>query len=80
MISSCSTILLNCTIFFWFPKKINIQKSDFGQAIISEPRKYFGPVDITRVRIRLYDEFGRIINMNDTNYSFCLVFNMMYDL
>jgi len=60
--------------------KINIQKSDFGQAIISEPRKYFGPVDITRVRIRLYDEFGRIINMNDTNYSFCLVFNMMYDL
>jgi hypothetical protein len=60
--------------------KINIQNSDFNVPIISEPRKYFGPVDITRLRIRLYDEFGRIIDMNDTNYSFCLLFNIMYDL
>lgn len=48
--------------------------------LLTEPRKYFGPVDITRLRIRLYDEYGRIMDMNDTNYSFCLFFKLMYDL
>lgn len=48
--------------------------------IVSEPRKYFGPVDIQRLRIRLYDDRGRILDMNHSNYSFCLVFTMLYDL
>jgi hypothetical protein len=48
--------------------------------IVTEPRKYFGPVDIQRLRIRLYDDHGRILNMNNANYSFCLVFKMLYDL
>jgi hypothetical protein len=49
-------------------------------SIVSEPRKYFGPVDIQRLRIRLYDDFGRILDMNNANFSFCLVFTMMYDV
>ena len=48
--------------------------------ILTEPRKYFGPVDIQRLRIRLYDDFGRILNMNNANYSFCLVFTILYDV
>ena len=48
--------------------------------ILTEPRKYFGPVDIQRLRIRLYDDFGRILNMNNANFSFCLVFTILYDL
>lgn len=48
--------------------------------ILTEPRKYFGPVDIQRLRIRLYDDFGRILNMNSANYSFCLVFTVLYDI
>lgn len=48
--------------------------------ILTEPRKYFGPVDIQRLRIRLYDDFGRLIDMNNANYSFCLVFTILYDL
>ena len=48
--------------------------------IVTEPRKYFGPVDIQRLRIRLYDDFGRILNMNNANYSFCLVFTILYDV
>jgi hypothetical protein len=48
--------------------------------ILTEPRKYFGPVDIQRLRIRLYDDFGRILNMNNANYSFCLVFTILYDI
>lgn len=48
--------------------------------ILTEPRKYFGPVDIQRMRIRLYDDFGRILDMNNANFSFCLVFTILYDL
>jgi len=48
--------------------------------LVSEPRKYFGPVDIQRLRIRLYDEFGRILAMNQSNFSFSLIFKIVYDL
>lgn len=49
-------------------------------SIVTEPRKYFGPVDIQRLRIRIYDDHGRILEMNNANFSFCLVFKMLYDL
>ena len=48
--------------------------------IITEPRKYFGPVDIQKLYIRLFDDHGRILNMNYSDYSFCLNFKIMYDL
>lgn len=48
--------------------------------IVTEPRKYFGQVDIQRLRIRLYDDFGRILDMNNANFSFCLVFTILYDV
>jgi len=44
-----------------------------------EPRQYFGPVDIQKLQIRLYDDCGRIINMNGANFSFCLKFKMIYE-
>jgi len=66
--------------------RISIKDAFFGSVqennftIITEPRQYFGPVDIQRLRIQIYDEYGRILNMNNSNYSFCLDFKMMYDL
>jgi hypothetical protein len=48
--------------------------------IVSEPRKYFGPVDIQRFRIRVYDDRGRILNMNHSDFSFCLNFKLLYDV
>jgi hypothetical protein len=47
---------------------------------ISEPRKYFGPIDLTRIQIRLLDAYGRIIDLNGADYSFCLLFHLVYDL
>jgi hypothetical protein len=49
-------------------------------SIVTEPRKYFGPVDIQKLRVRLYDDHGRLLEMNNANFSFCLVFKMLYDL
>lgn len=48
--------------------------------VITEPRKYFGPVDIQRLRIRIYDDHGRILDMHHSDFSFCLVFKILYDL
>ena len=48
--------------------------------IVTEPRTYFGPVDIQRLRIRLYDDLGRILDLNNSNFSFCLNLKMLYDL
>lgn len=49
-------------------------------SVTSEPRKYFGPVDIQKIRIRLTDEFGRTIELNNSDFSFCLNFRLLYDL
>ena len=55
-----------------------LSENDFE--LVSEPRMYFGPVDIQRLRIRLLYEHGIILQMNNSNYSFCLKLKMMYDM
>ena len=44
-----------------------------------EPRRYFGPVDIQRLQIQLLDDHGRVLDINNANYSLCLTFKCMYD-
>jgi hypothetical protein len=53
-------------------------ENDFN--IVTEPRRYFGPVDIQRLHIRLLDEYGRVININNADFSFCLNLKTVYDL
>lgn len=48
--------------------------------MVSEPRRYFGPIDIQRFHIRLLDAYGRILDMNGADYSFCLLLHVVYDL
>jgi hypothetical protein len=48
-------------------------------SFISEPRKYFGPIDITKLQIKLLDAYGRVLDMNGSDYSFCLLLHLIYD-
>ena len=48
--------------------------------IVTETRKYFGPVDIQRLQVKLYDDTGRLLNMNYSDFSFCLHLELLYDL
>ena len=48
--------------------------------LITYPRQYFGPVDIHKLNIQLLDEYGRILNLNNMDFSFCLSFDTIYDL
>lgn len=49
-------------------------------SIITFPRQYFGPVDIQKLHIQLLDEYGRIMDLNNMDYSFCLTLQSTYDL
>jgi len=46
---------------------------------LNRTREYFGPVDIQRLSIQLLDEFGRVIDLNNMDWSFVLSFVCLYD-
>jgi hypothetical protein len=66
--------------------RISLQGSGFNYLskdnfnLLTTPRQYFGPVDIQKLQIQLLDEYGRILNLNNMDYSFCLTFQTVYDL
>lgn len=80
--SAFNSSLLNKNIL----ARISTQPSPFGVtaqnnlSLITTPRQYFGPVDIQKLNIQLLDEYGRVIELNNMDYSFCLTFVSVYDL
>ena len=66
--------------------RISLQGSVFNLSsqnnlnLITTPRQYFGPVDIQKLNIQLLDEYGRVLDLNNMDYSFCLSFQTIYDL
>ena len=46
---------------------------------LNRTREYFGPVNIQRLEIKLYDEYGRILDLNNMDWSFTIAFEKMYD-
>jgi hypothetical protein len=47
---------------------------------ITTYRNYFGPVDIQKLHIQLLDEFGRIVDTQYMDYSFCLTLDLVHNL
>jgi len=45
---------------------------------LDRSRNYFGPVDIQKMRVTLYDEYGRIVNLNYMDWSMELMFECIY--
>ena len=46
---------------------------------LNRTREYFGPVDIQRLHITIYDEYGRVIDLNNMDWSFSLAFEILYN-
>jgi hypothetical protein len=46
---------------------------------LNRSRTYFGPVNIEKLRITLYDEYGRLINLNNMDWSCALMFEQVYE-
>ena len=49
-------------------------------SIITTAREYYGPVDIQKLNIQLLDEYGRVLDINNMDYSFCLTLETLYDM
>ncbi len=45
---------------------------------LDRSRTYFGPVDIQKMRVTLYDEYGRVLNLNHMDWSMELMFECVY--
>jgi len=66
--------------------RISMQTNTFGLLeqnnfnLISIPREYFGPINLTSFTVQLLDEYGRIVNLNNMDFSFCLNLTTIYDL
>jgi len=45
---------------------------------LDRSRSYFGPVDIQKMRVTLYDEYGRVLNLNHMDWSMELMFECVY--
>ena len=48
--------------------------------IVTTPREYFGPVNLKNLNIQLLDEYGRIMDLNFMDFSFCLTLTLRYDI
>jgi len=51
---------------------------EFGTSIAMNERKYFGPVDIERLKIRLLDDKGNTVNLHGNDWSFSLTVEQLY--
>lgn len=58
--------------------KPNGQDSNYYSITESFLRQYTGPVNINRLNIQLLDEYGRILDLNNMDYSFILKFKTLY--
>jgi len=48
--------------------------------LVTSPREYFGPVNLQNLNIQLLDEYGRTVDLNNMDFSFCLTLVTAYDL
>ena len=51
---------------------------DTGSSLQTNKREYFGPVNIERMRVRLFDDKGHLVNLNDNDWSFTLTVEQLY--
>ncbi len=51
-----------------------------GLNIITTARDYFGPVNINNFQVQLLDEYGRVVDLNYMDFSFCLTLTIAYDV
>ncbi len=53
---------------------------DNNSNFIYKKREYFGPVDISRITIKLINQRGNVVNLHDTNFNFAIQVKSIYNL
>ena len=57
---------------------IYINSTDYENNSLSK-RVYNGPINLSKVEVKLYDKFGNILNNKNYDYSFSLQLEILYD-
>ena len=52
--------------------------SEASSTQLNRQRNFFGPVNIQKLRITLYDNFGRILDLNNMDWNMELIFECIY--
>jgi hypothetical protein len=52
--------------------------TEFGGTLQNQDRTYFGPVNIQRMSVKLMNERGDVVDLNNTNWSFSLICEQLY--
>jgi len=47
--------------------------------VSSKARKYFGPVDIQKLHIKIVDKYGRVVDLNEMDFSMALKLEYLYE-
>jgi hypothetical protein len=80
-VSALNESFLNNNILARISAPTSMITSDVSQlCLVSPAREYFGPVTINALHIQLLDPYGRVLNLHNLDFSFCLSFEILYDL
>jgi hypothetical protein len=60
------------------PNNANLQQLD--DIFYQSKREYFGPVNIKKLHIKLLDELGRVVDLNNNDFSFSVQIEQLYDV
>ena len=52
-------------------------QTDFS--VYTQPRYYYGPVNIDKLHVSVIDEFGRNVNLNGSDFAFTIGLTVVYD-
>jgi hypothetical protein len=58
--------------------KLSLIVNDNNQ-VLAKLRRYNGPVNISRLQIKILDKFGTIIDLNNMDFSFTLEMELLYE-
>ena len=53
---------------------------DSNANFIYKKREYFGPVDISRITVKLVNQKGNLVNLHNSNFNFALQIKSIYNL
>lgn len=59
---------------------LNNQIQPGNNLMLYSKRHYFGPVNITKLKIQLLDEYGQIIDLNNMDFSFSITLQTAYNI
>jgi hypothetical protein len=58
--------------------KLSLIVNDNNQ-VLAKLRRYNGPVNISRLQIKILDKFGTVIDLNNMDFSFTLEMEILYE-